>query len=70
LAARQKISDGRYHLCAAARAGTNCQNQIPERKAATRSDDLAKLSITFHTLSVSVTSRCDAICHCEYVVHG
>lgn len=70
LAARQKVGDGCYHLSAATRAGTNCQNEIPERKSVTRSDDLPKLAITFHTLSVSVTSRCDARCHCEYVVHG
>src|SRR4029077_5492315 len=70
LTAIQKIGDGCHHLCAAARARTNCQNQITERESSARSDNLAKLAIPFHMLSVSALSRYDASGHCEYVVHG
>jgi hypothetical protein len=70
LAAGQKIRDGRDHLCAAARAGTNCQDQITERKPSAWSDDLAKLAISFHMLAVSALSRCYASIHCEYLIHG
>jgi len=70
LAAGQKIRDGCHHLCAATSAGTNCQDQITERKPSARSDDLAKLGISFHMLAVSSLSRSDASVRCEYVVHG
>jgi hypothetical protein len=70
LAAGQKIRDGCDHLCAAASAGTNRQDQITERKPSAWSDDLTKLAIPFHMLAISAMSRCDASSHCEYVVHG
>jgi hypothetical protein len=70
LAAIQKIGDGCHHLCAAPRAGTNCQDQIPERKPRARSYDLAKLAISLHMLAVSPLSRCDASGGCDYVIHG
>src|SRR5207245_10897292 len=70
LTAIQKIGDGCHHLCTAARAGTNCQNQITEREPSARSDDLAKLAIPLHMLAVSPLSRCDASSGCEYVIHG
>src|SRR5262249_4487584 len=70
LPAGQKIGDGCHHLCAAARAGTNRQDQITEREPSAWSDNLAKLAISLHTLAVSAPSRCHASVHCEYVVHG
>jgi hypothetical protein len=70
LAAGQKIRHCCNRFCAAARAGTNCQDQITERKPSARSHDLAKLAISFHMLTVSTLSRRNAISHCEYVVHG
>src|SRR5262249_58567557 len=70
LAAGQKIRDRCDHFCAAGSAGANCQDQITERQPSAGSDDLAKLAIPFHMLAVSVQSRCDASCHCEYVVHA
>src|SRR5262249_9221436 len=50
-------------------------NQITQRKPRARSDDLAKLTISFHVLTVSALSKsalskCSANSHCEYVVHG
>jgi hypothetical protein len=69
LAAGQEVRDGCHHLCAATRAGTNCQDQITERKPSARSDDLAKLAISFHMLAISTLSRSDAISHCEYFFH-
>jgi hypothetical protein len=70
LAAGQKIRHCCNRFCAAARAGTNCQDQITERKPSAWSDDLAKLAISFHMLAISSLSRSDASVHCEYVVHG
>ena len=70
LAAGQKIRHCRNHFCAAARAGTNCQDQITERQPSARSHDLAKLAISFHRLTSSALSRSNATSHCEYVFHG
>jgi hypothetical protein len=70
LATGQKVRDRCHHLCAAARTGTNCQDQITERKPSAGSDDLAKLAISFHMLAFSALSRSDARVHCEYVIHG
>ena len=70
LATGQKVRDGCHHLCAATRAGTNCQDQITERSPSAWSDDLAKLVISFHIFTISALSRSDASVHCEYVVHG
>jgi hypothetical protein len=69
LAAGQKIRHCRNHFCAAARAGTNCQDQITERQPSARSHDLAKLAISFHRLTISALSRSNATSHCEYVFH-
>jgi hypothetical protein len=52
LAAGQKIRHCCNRFCAAARAGTNCQDQIPKRKPSAWSDDLAKLTISFHMLAI------------------
>jgi hypothetical protein len=65
-AAGQKIRHGCHHLCAAARAGTNCQDQITERKPSARSDDLAKFAISLHILAISALSKSNAISRCEY----
>ena len=70
LATGQKVRDGCHHLCAATRAGTNCQDQITERRPSAWSDDLAKLAISFHMLAISTLSRSDASVDCEYVFHG
>ena len=69
LAARKKVRDGCHHLCAATRAGTNCQDQITERKPTARSDDLAKLAIPFHNLAIFALSRSNAMSRCEYFFH-
>ena len=70
LAAGQKIRHCCNRFCAAARAGTNCQDQITERKPSARFHDLAKLTISFHMLAISGLSRSSASVHCEYVFHG
>jgi len=69
LAAVQKVRDGCHHLCAATRAGTNCQDQITEGKPSARSDDLAKLAISFHMFVVSALSRSNAMSRSEYFFH-
>jgi hypothetical protein len=66
LTARQKICDRRDRFCAASSAGTDCQDQITKRKPGARSDNLAKLAISFHILTIFVLSRSDATSHCEY----
>jgi hypothetical protein len=70
LAAGQKIRHCCNRFGAAARAGTNCQDQITERKPSARFHDLAKLTISFHMLAISGLSRSSASVHCEYVFHG
>src|SRR4029077_5933013 len=69
LAAGQKIRHCCNRFCAAARAGTNCQDQISERQSGARSHDLAKLAISFHMLAIFGLSRSNAMIHCEYVFH-
>jgi hypothetical protein len=69
LTASQKVSDRGNHLFAALRAGADCQNQVTERGPGARSNYLAKLPISFHTLAVSVPSRSNATSHCEYFFH-
>jgi hypothetical protein len=69
LTAGQKVRDGCHHFGAAARTGTNCQDEIPKRKSAALSDHLAKLAISLHILPVSALSRSDAMSRCEYFFH-
>jgi hypothetical protein len=69
LTACQKVCDRRNRLRAALRAGTNCQDQITERKPSARFDDLAKLAISFHILPVCSQSRSNAMIPCEYFFH-
>jgi hypothetical protein len=69
LATGQKVRNGCHHLCAATRAGTNCQDQITERRPSAWSDDLAKLAISFHMLAISTLSRSNAMSRCEYFFH-
>jgi hypothetical protein len=69
LAAGQQIRHRRNRFRAAARAGTNCQDQITERQPSARSHDLPKLSISFHTLTISALSRSNAMSVCEYFFH-
>jgi len=66
LTARQKVCDRRYRFCAALRARTNCQDQIPERKPTARFDDLAKFAISLHKLAIFGLSRFNAMSRCEY----
>jgi hypothetical protein len=69
LTACQKVRHCRDRFFAAFGAGTNCQDQVTERKPSARSDDLAKLGISFHILAVCFKSRSDAIHSCEYFFH-
>jgi hypothetical protein len=69
LATGQKVRDGCHHLCATTRAGTNCQDQITERRPSAWSDDLAKLAISFHMLAIFTLSRSNAMSRCEYFFH-
>jgi hypothetical protein len=69
LTAGQKVRDCRYRFCAALRARTNCQDQVPERKPTARFDDLAKLAISLHKLAIFGLSRFDATSRCEYFFH-
>jgi len=69
LTARQKIRDGCHHFGAATRTGTNCQDEIPKRKSAALSDNLAKLAISLHMLAISALSRSNAMSRCEYFFH-
>ena len=69
LAAGQEVRDGCHHLCAARRAGTNCQDEIPKRKSAALSDDLAKLAVSLHILAIPALSRSNAMSRCEYFFH-
>jgi hypothetical protein len=65
----QKVCHCRNRFFAAFGAGTNCQDQVTERKPSARSDDLAKLGISFHILAICSKSRSDAIRRCEYFFH-
>jgi hypothetical protein len=69
LTARQKVCDRRYRFCAASRAGTNCQNQITERKPGARFNDLAKFAISLHKSAIFALSRSNAMIRCEYFFH-
>jgi hypothetical protein len=69
LTAGQKVCDRCHRLFAASRAGTDCHDQITERKPSARSDDLAKLAISFHMLAIFVLSKSNARSHCEYFFH-
>ena len=69
LTARQKVCDRGYRFCAAAGAGTNCQDQITERKPSARFNDLAKFAIPFHTLAIFALSKSNATIRCEYFLH-
>ena len=69
LAARQKVCDRCHRFFAASRAGTDCQDQITERKPSAGFHDLAKLAIPFHMLTISALSRSNATSHCEYFLH-
>jgi hypothetical protein len=66
LTASQKIGDRGNHLSAALRAGADRKNEVTERGPGARSNYLAKLSISFHTLTICALSRSDATIHCEY----
>src|SRR5262245_49524637 len=57
LAAGQKIGDRCDHLCAASRTRTHRQNQITKRKPSAWSDNLAKLTISFHKSFIPALSR-------------
>jgi len=69
LTARQKIRDGCHHFGAATRTGTNCQDEIPKRKSAALSHNLAKLAISLHMLAIAALSRANAMSRCEYFFH-
>jgi len=69
LTARQKICDRCYRFCAALRAGTNCHDQITERKSGARFNDLAKFAIPFHILAIFALSKSNATRRCEYFFH-
>jgi hypothetical protein len=69
LTAAQEIRDGCHHFGAATCTGTNCQDEIPKRKSAALSDDLAKLAISLHMLPISALSRSNAMSRCEYFFH-
>jgi hypothetical protein len=69
LTARQKICDRCYCFCAATSTGTNCQDQITERKPGARFNDLAKLAIPFHILAIFAPSKYNATSRCEYFFH-
>jgi len=69
LTARQKIRDGCHRFGAATRAGTNCQDEIPKRKSAAISDNLAKFAISLHMSTISALSRSNAMSRCEYFFH-
>jgi len=66
-AARKKIRDGCDRLLGTLGAGTDCQDEITQRKPRTR---LQYLLILLHSVPVLATSNSDAISRCEYLVHA
>jgi hypothetical protein len=67
-AAGEKISDRRDCLSVAARAGTDCQDQITQRQTR-KFSWLQNLSISFHTIASVSGSNFNTIPICEYLIH-
>jgi hypothetical protein len=66
--AGEKISDGSDRLSVAARARTDCQDQITQRQTR-KFSGLQNLSISFHTIASVSESNFNTIPICEYLIH-
>ena len=68
LTAGQKVGHCSDHFSAALSARADGKDQVSKRRSTARSNDLAKMSSSFHLFSVT-QSRCNAIPNCEYLFH-